>query len=76
MQQIKFFKGVENDLGKLESEINEWLASNQVRVLQVFGNLAPQSTPMAGGAGAGLSNVSFPASDVFMCVLYEAGAIA
>ena len=41
MQQIKIFKGVENDLVALENEVNAWLAKSQAVVKQVVGNIAP-----------------------------------
>ena len=64
MQQVKIFKSIESELFTLEDEINSLIASEQVKVLNVFGNIAPQ-TPSATGMG------SFSSSDVLVVVLYE-----
>jgi hypothetical protein len=66
MQQIKIFKGIESDLHALETEVNEWLASGNGRVVNMFGNIAPQ-TIAAGKSAQG----TFSASDVLLVVLYE-----
>jgi hypothetical protein len=70
MQQIKIFKGLESDIPALEKAVNTWLADSRVRVIQMFGNIAPQSqapedkqTTLHRGAHA--------PSDVIMVVLYE-----
>ncbi len=69
MQQMKIFVALEADAFKLEGEINRWLKANpNVRVLQMSGNIAPQTeTGLKGGglAGAGGS------SDILLCLLYE-----
>jgi hypothetical protein len=70
MHQIKIFKGLENDIGNLEAEVNRWLAQSKVGVIQMFGNLAPQSTS-AGSARSGLSGAAIPPSDVLLIVLYD-----
>jgi hypothetical protein len=69
MQQIKIFKGLESNLPGLEREVNEWLAASGVRVLQIFGNLAP----LSGERNEGNSLAAYPyvASDVIIVVLYE-----
>jgi hypothetical protein len=70
MQQIKLFKGIENDLAALEGEVNSWLAESGADVISIFGNIAPQTT--AGDAqSAGLSHSDFPPSDVFLVVHYR-----
>ena len=33
MQQVKIFKGIENDLDNMEQKINTWLSSNHVHVV-------------------------------------------
>jgi hypothetical protein len=66
MQQIKIFKGIESELHALETEVNEWLASENGRVVNMFGNIAPQ-TITAGKSAQG----TFSASDVLLVVLYE-----
>jgi hypothetical protein len=70
LQQIKIFKGVENGLAALEDEINNWLVSSDAAVLQVFGNIAPQTRPSTAHA-TGLSKSEFPPSDVMIVVLYD-----
>ena len=69
MHQVKIFKGVESNLGSLEKEINAWLAETNIRVAQIFGNLAPQS----GERNEANSLAAYPyvASDVLLVVLYE-----
>ena len=70
MQQIRFFKSTENDLTSLQSEMNAWLKANPVRVVQIFGNIAPQ-TVSGEEAGTGLTKSAFAPSDVLVAVLYE-----
>lgn len=70
MQQIKIFKGIEHDLGSLEEDINRWLSGGKIRVVQMTGNIAPQtgnSKESSGGLGSG----AFASSDVLIVVLYE-----
>lgn len=70
MQQMKIFKGVENDLTALEGEVNAWLRQSGARVVGMTGNIAPQTvTPETKGGGAGRSY--YPPSDVILVVLYE-----
>lgn len=71
MQQIKFFKGIESDLPRLETQINQWMAQSGIRVLQVFGNLAPQSIVADTKSMNSPSLSPHPASDVLVAVLYE-----
>jgi len=70
MQQIKIFKGIENELSTLEREVNEWLIESAARVIQIFGNLAPQSIPPT-AKGSGLSTTEFAPSDALIVILYE-----
>lgn len=70
MQQIKIFKGLETEVGALESKVNSWLAQGGVRVLNVIGNIAPQSPPPDEKSGA-LGMSAFSPSDVLIIVLYE-----
>jgi hypothetical protein len=70
MNQIKIFKGLENDLTALEQDVNAWLAEANVRVINVLGNIAPQTMrPQA--AGGGLSTTDFIPSDVLLVVVYD-----
>ncbi|MBT6721790.1 MAG: hypothetical protein ACJZ8Y_11155 [Pirellulaceae bacterium] len=64
MQQIKIFKSIESELGSLEDEINEWISEQSVTIVQIFGNIAPQS-PSTPGMG------SFSSSDVLVVIVYE-----
>ncbi len=72
MQQVKIFKNVENNLGELEKEINAWISQSGAQIVSLTGNIAPQSDPST--AGGGLSNSSFPPSDVVVIILYEKSA--
>lgn len=69
MQQIKIFKGLESNLPAVEKEVNDWLAAEKVRVIQMFGNLAAQS----GQRTEANSLAAYPyfASDILLVVLYE-----
>ena len=64
MQQVKIFKSIESELSSLEDEINAWMMQKNINVINIFGNMAPQSTT---GPGMG----SFSSSDVLVVVLYE-----
>ena len=64
MQQIKIFKSIESELGSLENEINEWISEQSVKIVKIFGNIAPQS-PSTPGMG------SFSSSDVLVVIVYE-----
>lgn len=76
MHQVKIFKGLESALPALEKEMNTWLAESQVKVFQIFGNLAATSGNR--NEENSLSAYPYVASDVFMVVVYEmpAGAPA
>ena len=69
MQQIKLFKGIESELPRLEQQINTWLKDSGARVVQMFGNLAPQSLISDSPAGPSLS--PYAASDMVVGILYE-----
>ena len=64
MQQIKIFKSIESELSALEEEINAWITDERATVINIFGNIAPQS-PSGPGMG------SFSSSDVLITVLFE-----
>jgi hypothetical protein len=70
MQQIKIFRGIESEIEELEQRINRWLSESQVRVVQMFGNISPQSAG-ADAAGHGLTKGQFAPSDILVVVLYE-----
>ena len=63
MQQIRIFKSIESELSALEEEINAWIAEDRVTIINIFGNIAPQ-TPSGPGMGG------FSSSDVLITVLY------
>ena len=67
MQQVKLFKSVEVEISELETEINNWIRENGIRVVSIQGNIAPQtiSDPKAESARR------FAPSDVLMVVTYE-----
>ena len=68
MYQVKLFKGIESDLSGLENEINLWLAESDAHIVNVIGNIAPQTIGKPEGGGSGRA---FAPSDVFMAVVYE-----
>ena len=70
MQQIKIFKGIENDLASLEADINAWLVESDADVIHIFGNIAPQSGS-ADARSPGLSHSEFPPSDIMLVVHYR-----
>ena len=70
MQQVKIFKGLEGETGQLEKQINAWLGQAGVRVLQISGNIAPQSPAIEPKVG-NLSGTAFTPSDIIVIVLYE-----
>lgn len=70
MQQIKIFKSLEYDIDRLEKEINDWLAQSRARVLQLVGNIAPQSEGGSKSGGSGSGSGTNP-SDVVVFILYE-----
>jgi hypothetical protein len=76
VHQIKLFRGLESDLAAVEREVNAWLASSDAKVVQVFGNVAPQTPRMESTTGhllgADRTNPrGFVASDIFLAVVYE-----
>lgn len=70
MQQVKIFKALEHQLNVMEEGINQWLAESGARVLQITGNVAPQS-PLPEGEDAPMRKHPYPCSDVVVIVLYE-----
>lgn len=70
MQQIKIFKGIENDLSALENDVNRWLRESNAAVKNIIGNIAPQ-TLSRHVKSEGLSTGEYCPSDVLLIVLYE-----
>jgi hypothetical protein len=67
MQQIKVFVGLESDADAFERTVNHWIKTSKARVLQITGNIAPQTeTGKFGGLNSGGN-----ASDLTLFVLYE-----
>ncbi|MBX3401846.1 MAG: hypothetical protein KF699_00380 [Phycisphaeraceae bacterium] len=76
IHQVKIFTGTEGAVGELEHRVNEWLTESKARVVNIFGNIAPQSvlpgtpiTPLA-GADHGHSR-RFGPSDIMLVVVYQ-----
>lgn len=69
MQQIRIFKGIESEIAALESEVNRWLAESGARVVNMFGNIAPQT--LSPEPSKGLTKSSFAPSDILLVILYE-----
>ena len=69
MHQVKLFKGLESGIAELEADVNEWLRSTGASVVNVIGNMSPQS-----GTADGQSDKlgrSYTPSDVFLVIVYE-----
>ncbi|MEE2989901.1 MAG: hypothetical protein VX715_04765 [Planctomycetota bacterium] len=68
MQQVKIFKSIESEIAAMEEEINGWLSESGARVVQMSGNIAPQTQAdnSLGGGGS-----SFSSSDVIVMIVYE-----
>jgi hypothetical protein len=69
MHQIKIFRGIESQLPQLETQVNEWIASHNVKILNIFGNVAPQS--LSPDSKNVLSEGAFAPSDVVLIVHYD-----
>ncbi len=63
MRQVKVFKSIETELWNMEKEINAWARETGAKMVQITGNIAPQ-TVSATAHG-------FATSDVLVIVLYE-----
>lgn len=70
MHQIKIFKGVESELEELEKTVNDWIRQSGVKLLDVTGNIAPQSESQGGSARTS-SNFRYAPSDVIIIITYE-----
>ncbi len=68
MQQIKIFKSIESDVTELERDINAWLKESGARVVNIFGNIAPQTITDPEKAKG---TRGFSLSDVLVVLLYE-----
>ncbi len=70
MHQIKIFKGLESDAALIEKQVNSWLAESNARVINMYGNIAPQS-PAPDSTSNAISRGAFPPSDILLVLLYE-----
>ncbi len=74
MQQVKIFTGLEGATEDLSTEINRWIRETGVQIIQMTGNIAPQSNDTSGPGtslpGRGSTAGRLP-SDVIIIVLYE-----
>ena len=75
MQQVKIFTGLEGATGALTEEINDWIRDSGAEVLQISGNIAPQSaagvehsTTLPGSTGGTHHR---PPSDILIIILYS-----
>ena len=71
MRKVKIFKSLENDIARLEVEVNEWIAQSGAEIISLTGNMAPQSE-RTGASTGGLGDSRYPPSDIVLIVLYEA----
>lgn len=70
MHQIKLFADLESNLAAMEAKINDWLQKSGARVVNIFGNIAPQTATLESKSTA-LAERKFSSSDVFIAVVYE-----
>ncbi len=63
MRRVKIFKSIESELWTMEQEINTWIEESGAQIVNVTGNIAPQT-------GSGPAH-QFSASDVLVIVVYE-----
>jgi hypothetical protein len=74
--QIRIFTGHEGETARMTDDINAWLKQSKVRVVNIFGNIAPQSTleRQTGGKLTGAETGPgrrFAPSDILMVVVYD-----
>ena len=51
MRKVKIFKSLENDIARLEVEVNEWIAQSGAEIISLTGNMAPQSERTGASTG-------------------------
>ena len=71
MHQIKLFKSIETNITDLESQINDWLAKSGAHVIQIFGNIAPQTGLVDQTSAGYITKSPHGPSDVLVAILYE-----
>jgi hypothetical protein len=74
MQQIRIFFGKEDATTALTKEVNDWLASSKAKVVNVFGNMTPQTILEKGEPGRVMAEGGgrrYAPSDIMLVVVYE-----
>ena len=69
MRLIKLFKCLETECDQLEREVNSWVEATGANVVNVSGNIAPQSPRSH-------PNAREMPSDVLLVVTYEPATVA
>jgi len=65
MVQVKMFRGLEHEHEQLAEQVNTWIRENNIRVISVDTNMAPQSKLPDSVLRSGTS------SDLMIVVTYE-----
>jgi len=60
---------LEFELEALEQSVNQWLAENPVKVVNIFGNMSPQSPKSANDSM--INRTAHSPSDIMIVVVYE-----
>jgi hypothetical protein len=74
MQQIRIFTGIEGETGRIADEVNGWLRQSNVKVVNIFGNIAPQGVMTKAENRIGATESAsrrFVPSDIMLVVVYE-----
>ncbi len=66
MIQVKTFKGTEFEQEELETQLNNWIRENNIKVVDIKISLSPQST--SNRQRVGMRDLS---SDLLYAVIYE-----
>ncbi len=70
MPKIKLFVDIESNIENMETRINDWITGSNAKVINVFGNIAPQTVTGDAKATA-TGGRRFSSSDVFVAIVYE-----
>ena len=74
MHQIQIFIGKEDEPARLTKEVNDWLASSNAKVVNIFGNLSPQTVAEKADATRTISDSGgrrYAPSDIMLVVVYQ-----
>jgi hypothetical protein len=76
MHQVRIFIGKEDDTLRLAKEMNDWLAHDDVKVVNIFGNMSPQTIQDRAGEGGRLLGAEgggrrYAPSDIMLVVVFE-----